>query len=133
MAAAHLFVVYYFSKQGNTVAKFCKCDGRRANAKSIETRRSAFKTLNGRLPPEDGSDWAQTLPERVSDDSRHLIFRRPENFLDEIFGAKNQREIKDGSFWRSYEFLSINSRFSLKSNPKSPKSLRSLAKGLKDD
>ena len=33
-------------------------------------------TLNGRLPLEHGSDRRQTLPKRVSDDSRHFIFRR---------------------------------------------------------
>ena len=31
---------------------------------------------NGRLPPEDGSDRRETLGKRVSDDSRHFIFRR---------------------------------------------------------
>ncbi|MEC8278891.1 MAG: hypothetical protein VX026_14320, partial [Myxococcota bacterium] len=34
------------------------------------------QTLNGRLPLEDGSDRRKTLPKRVSDDSRHFIFRR---------------------------------------------------------
>ena len=34
------------------------------------------KTLNGRLPPEDSSDWPETWPKRVSDDPRHFIFRR---------------------------------------------------------
>ena len=32
------------------------------------------ETLNGRLILEDGSDRRKTLPKRVSDDSRHLIF-----------------------------------------------------------
>ena len=35
-----------------------------------------WKTLNGRLAPEDGSDRRQTLGKRVSDDPRHFIFRR---------------------------------------------------------
>ena len=43
------------------------------------------ETLNGRLPLEDGSDRRETLPKRVSDDSRHLIFRCNFFFLDEIF------------------------------------------------
>ena len=36
-----------------------------------------WKTLNGRLPPEDGSDLAETWPKCVSDDPRHFIFLRP--------------------------------------------------------
>ena len=47
------------------------------------------QTLNGRLPPEDSSDWPQTWPKRVSDDPRHFIFWRPQKNLDEIFGAKS--------------------------------------------
>ena len=75
-----MFVVYDFSKQGNTVAKFCKRDGRCSNATAIETRRSAFKTSNGGLPPEDGSDRRETLPKRVSGDSRRFILRRRKQF-----------------------------------------------------
>ena len=95
----------------------------------------AFKTLNGGLPPEDGSDRRETLPKRVSDDSQHLIFRRPKKLLDEIFGATSQHEINDASFWRSHKFWSVISRFSLKNDPfrQKFKSLRSLAKGLKGD
>ena len=78
-----------------------------------------FETSNGRLPLEDGSDRRETLPKRVSDDSRHLIFRRRKNF-DEIFGAKSQHDIKNRSFWRSYEFLSVTSRFATKNHPRCP-------------
>ena len=78
------------------------------------------ETLNGRLPLEDGSDRCETLPKRVSDDSRHLIFRRRNNFFDEIFGPKMKHQIKNRSFWRSHEFLSVNSRFSTKNDPISP-------------
>ena len=35
-----------------------------------------YETLNGRLPPEDGSVRLQTLGKRVSDDPRRFIFRR---------------------------------------------------------
>ena len=35
-----------------------------------------LQTLNRRLPLEDGSDRLETLGKRVSDDSRHFIFRR---------------------------------------------------------
>ena len=34
-----------------------------------------LQTLNGRLPPKDGSDWPETWPKRVSDDPRNFIFR----------------------------------------------------------
>ena len=43
------------------------------------------KTLTGRLPPEDGSVRPQTLGKRVSDDSRHFIFRRRKKKLVTIF------------------------------------------------
>ena len=47
------------------------------------------KTLTGRLPLEDGSVRPQTLGKRVSDDSRHFIFRRWkknwQKFFDKIF------------------------------------------------
>ena len=33
------------------------------------------KILKGRLPPEDGSDWRETLGKHVSDDFAKLIFR----------------------------------------------------------
>ena len=36
-----------------------------------------LQTLNGRLPPEDGSVRRETLGKRISDDSRHFIVRRP--------------------------------------------------------
>ena len=74
-----------------------------------------------RLPLEDGSDRRETLAKRVSDDSRHLIFRRPKFLWDKIFGAKSQHEIKNRPFWRSYEFLSVSGRFSTKNHPISVK------------
>ena len=77
------------------------------------------ETLNGHLSFEDGSDRRETLPKRVSDDSRHLIFRR-RKIVDEIFGAKRQHDTKNHSFWRSYEFLSVTSRFSTKNHPRCP-------------
>ena len=42
------------------------------------------KTFSGRLPPEDGSVWLETLPASVSGDSQHLIFR-PSTFLGGTF------------------------------------------------
>ena len=41
-----------------------------------------LKTLNGRLPLEDGSDRPETLGKRISDDSRHFIFRRRKKIDD---------------------------------------------------
>ena len=35
-----------------------------------------FETSNGRLPPEHGSDWRETLGKRVSGDLQVFIFRR---------------------------------------------------------
>ena len=67
-----------------------------------------------------GRDCCETLPTRVSDDFRHLIVRRPKNFFDEIFGAKSQHEIKNRSFWKSYEFLSVAGKFSTNNHPVSP-------------
>ena len=52
---------------------------------AIESRRSAFKTSNGRLPPEDGSDQRESLAKCFSDDSRHLIFRHRKREMFEIF------------------------------------------------
>ena len=74
----------------------------------------------GRLPLEDGSDRRETLPKRVSDDSPNLIVRRPKNVFDEISGPKMKHQIKNNSFWRSHEFLSVNSRFSTTNEPMSP-------------
>ena len=73
-----------------------------------------------RLTPEDGSDRHETLPKPVSDDSRHLIFRRPKNLLDEIFKSKSQGQMRNRSFWRSCEFLSVTIRFSTQKDPISP-------------
>ena len=72
-----------------------ECDVRRSNA-TLGAQNATFgvqnaKISNGRLPPEDGSDQAQTLPKRVSDDSLRFIFRRQKIFLTTFF--------KD--FWRS--------------------------------
>ena len=35
-----------------------------------------FEISNSRFPIEQSSDWRETLPKCVSDDSRHFIFRR---------------------------------------------------------
>ena len=44
-------------------------DAKNANCFSI-----CSQTLNGCLPLKDGSNWAETLPKRVSDDSRRFVF-----------------------------------------------------------
>ena len=46
--------------------------------------RISLKTLNGRLPLEDGSDRRETLGKCVSEDSRRFIFRRPKIFVGEL-------------------------------------------------
>ena len=58
-----------------------------------------FKTSNGRLPPEDGSDRPQTLGKRVSGDPRHFIFRRPQTFLaTKMFVGKCFRQHPENLF-----------------------------------
>ena len=57
-----------------------ECDVRRSNA-TLGAQNATFgvqnaKILNGRLPPEDGSDQRETLGKRVSGDLQTLIFRR---------------------------------------------------------
>ena len=42
------------------------------------------KTSNGRLRLEQGSNRRETLPKRVSEDSRRFIFRRRKILFDEI-------------------------------------------------
>ncbi len=38
-------------------------------------RAGRVRNSNGSLPHEDGSDWHETLPKRVSDDLHFFIFR----------------------------------------------------------
>ena len=42
---------------------------------SLSPGRKVFETSDGRLPPEDGSDWRHTSGKCVSGDPRHFIFR----------------------------------------------------------
>ena len=58
------------------VPNFAKTRFRRFPTFHFSTSKFFFKTLHGRLPPEDGSDRPQTLGKRVSGDPRHFIFRR---------------------------------------------------------
>ena len=53
--------------------------------KSICEFRVFVETLNGRLPPEHGSDRHETWPKRVSDDSQRFIFRRRKKIVREKF------------------------------------------------
>ena len=67
------------------------------------------KTLTSRLPPEDGSVRPQTLGKRVSDDSRHFIFRRRKenlaNIFDKNFHPKNFcRKIDKLHFFPAMDF-----------------------------
>ena len=82
------------------------------DAKNIK-KLSFCKALNGRLPPEDGSVWPQTLGKRVSDDPQHFIFRRRKKCFEknvqqklssEIARRKNQQIACFGGtilFWKS--------------------------------
>ena len=45
-----------------------------AHRNAEKPKRKKVQTLDGRLHPEDGSDWPENLGKRVSDDSQHLIF-----------------------------------------------------------
>ena len=71
------------------------------------------QALNGRLPLEHGSDRRETLGKRVSDDSRHFIFRHPPIFFGIFFVQKFGVNFffKNAAFWRSQEFLSVTGRF----------------------
>ena len=51
-------------------------------------KRKKVQTLNGRLPPEDGSVRPENLAKRVSDDSQHLIFRRRTKKIGDDFFIK---------------------------------------------
>ena len=59
------------------------------DAENVGNKNKNYKTLNGRLPPEDGSVRPQTLGKRVSDDPRHFIFRHRKKNLDDFFTTKN--------------------------------------------
>ena len=60
-----------------------------------------MQTLNGRLPPEDGSVRPENLAKRVSDDSQHLIFRRRNKksgddcFMIFVFRLQKRRPLED--------------------------------------
>ena len=61
------------------------------------------QTLNGRLPPEDSSDWLETWPKRVSDDPQWFIFWPPTFFFWWTFWSKNMffvRKKSSATFWR---------------------------------
>ena len=81
------------------------------------------KTLNGRLPPEDGSDRPQTWPKRVSDDSPRFIFRHQLFFKSIFFTQKigfykslvleEQRQFEHHWHTRRQKLLSVVRLFSL--------------------
>ena len=62
------------------------------------------KILKGRLPPEDGSDWRETLGKRVSGDFAKMIFRAHlffgGHFFDFCFEISEGRlPLRQGSDW----------------------------------
>ena len=70
-----------------------------------------FKTSNGRLPPEHGSDRRQSLPKPVSDDPRHFIFRCRTKFFRRSFGPKNKFFGILARFLRSSEKTDVKIEF----------------------
>ena len=81
-----------------------------------------LQTLNGRLPPEDGSVRRETLGKCISDDSQQFISRRPKEFFGDFFFKKKFRLIfvfKKVSFWRSYGFLDVMGRCASTNDPRS--------------
>ena len=72
------------------------------------------ETSNGRLRLEQRSDRRETLPKRVSEDSRHFIFRRRKIFFDEIFGPKNLVFVDSAWFWTSYGQMDLKISFHVK-------------------
>ena len=75
----------YPSKKARIAAKLCQNAFRTIPDISFFDVENCFKTSNGRLPPEDGSDRPQTSGKRVSGDPRHLIFRHQKLFCDQNF------------------------------------------------
>ena len=54
-------------------------------------RAPRIRNSNGSLPHEDGSDWHETLPKRVSDDLQLFIFRCRTKFVGRFFFCENFR------------------------------------------
>ena len=66
-----LWLVWKFGK--TRFGRFCKIDLPRRNFFGGVTFSNKSKILRGLLPPEDGSDWRETLGKRVSDDFAKFI------------------------------------------------------------
>ena len=103
--------------RGHVHGKFCDATFGVQNA----------KIAKGRLPPEDGSDRAQTLLKSVSEFRRFPTFHFSTSeiffnkILSMIFGVRGKILNMISSFWKSWDFLSVTSRFSSKNDPISPK------------
>ena len=67
------------------------------------------KILIGRLPPEDSSDWPETLPKYLSDDPQHSIFWRWNFFFPDFCQSHYHTIIRsyDHMIIWSYESLII--------------------------
>ena len=50
-----------------------------------EKKINLFANFERTFTPEDGSDWLETLPKRVSGDSGRFIFRHRKQFFFESF------------------------------------------------
>ena len=76
-----------------------------------------LRTLNGRLPPEDGSDWPETWSKRVSDDSQHFIFWSWKQKIGENFWSKLLCFSMLVRFSRIYVDLDVKFEFSMQNDP----------------
>ena len=70
----------------STCEKIPVLSSRRWDPRIIKVKKTS-KILKGRLPPEDGSDWRETLGKRVSDDFAKMIFRGQKNFEGTIIAS----------------------------------------------
>ena len=69
-----------------------------------------LKTLNGRLPLEDGSDRRETLGKRVSDDSQHFIFYAEKNILGKKIDKKSDITSRTSRFGGAINFSALLAR-----------------------
>ena len=73
-----------------------------------------FANSIGRFRLEHRSDVLETLPKRISDDSRRFVFRRQNFFFDENFGPKISFFANLAWFWRSHGRTELKINFLVK-------------------
>ena len=102
------------------MSKFQLCTTLGAQKNAEKPKSKKLQTLDGRLPPEVGSDWLETWPKRVSDDSRHFVLRRRKTKKCLKKSTSKFFCFKNCPFWRSYTVLGVTGRFSMKNDPRGP-------------